>query len=467
MHYHWRDCQEWKHEGLLLSTSSNETAKLYDAAITQYVGWYDDHSFGGLDGTLEKLIESDQDFVMGHVVNNAIQLIGTGKTARLDDELRDSLDRCYKMADSTGRSLCKREQQHVKALKFLADGEMRDACFTWEKILVRTPTDMLAVKFAHDCYFYLGLQRDLRDSIARILPDWTERKLPLYGYLMGMYSFGLCETLRFEDAEKFAKKGLELNRKDCWSTHSLAHVYEMNGTPNDGIVFLESTADDWRSGNMLACHLYWHNALYHIENGQHEVALSVFDEQIGNSSKQTGAMLDVVDATSLLYRLTMEGVDVGDRWKELYRTCLPHKNDHILAFNDIHFLMAFLGANEKTATSQLLDSIREYVGSGNGTNQKVTKEVGLSLCEAMVAYDNGDYARTVDVMLPLKCDVVKIGGSDAQRDLFSQLLIQAAMKSSSSEHSQLARRLLFERKSLKQTSSLTDRLLQRALIACA
>ena len=54
------------------------------------------------------------------------------------------------------------------------------ACLTWEDILIENPTDMFALKMAHDSYFYLGYQAQIRDSIARVLPRWKEN-IPLYG----------------------------------------------------------------------------------------------------------------------------------------------------------------------------------------------------------------------------------------------------------------------------------------------
>ena len=53
---------------------------------------------------------------------------------------------------------------------------------TWEDILSQHPTDVTALKFAHDSYFYLGYQDQMRDSIARVLPYWNET-MPLYGYV--------------------------------------------------------------------------------------------------------------------------------------------------------------------------------------------------------------------------------------------------------------------------------------------
>jgi hypothetical protein len=51
---------------------------------------------------------------------------------------------------------------------------------TWEEILALYPTDVTALKFAHDSYFYLGYQDQMRDSIARVLPHWNDT-MPLYG----------------------------------------------------------------------------------------------------------------------------------------------------------------------------------------------------------------------------------------------------------------------------------------------
>lgn len=58
---------------------------------------------------------------------------------------------------------------------------MSKACDVWEDILVEHPTDMLALKFSHDGFFYLGHQVQMRDSVARVLPYWKPH-MPLYRY---------------------------------------------------------------------------------------------------------------------------------------------------------------------------------------------------------------------------------------------------------------------------------------------
>lgn len=56
---------------------------------------------------------------------------------------------------------------------------MTQATDVWEDILLDNPKDMLAIKFAHDSYFYLGYHPQMRDSIARVMPAWNT-EIPLY-----------------------------------------------------------------------------------------------------------------------------------------------------------------------------------------------------------------------------------------------------------------------------------------------
>lgn len=327
---------------------------------------------------------------------------------------------------------------------------------------MENPNDILALKFAHDTYFYLGYSMPMRDSLGRVFPQW-KRDMPLYGYLYGMYSFGLEETNLYSQAEKIARQGLEINPKDAWSTHSVAHVMEMMGRQDEGINFLSGTESNWKTCRMLSCHNYWHWALHLIEKGDYEGAKGIYDMHCFSRVKESGAPLDFVDACSLLKRLEMEGAKLEDRWQDIYEIIRPHVDDHVLSFNDIHILLACLGADNMTAVNQMMQSIKDFISKNTGDQVKITRKVGLQICEAFIAFHDGDHARAVDILYPLRYKIVKIGGSHAQRDLYNLFLIQAALKSNKKEHHSLARFLLMERKSVKSSSPMTDRLMQRAL----
>uniref|UniRef100_A0A9J7X8K5 Tetratricopeptide repeat protein 38 n=1 Tax=Cyprinus carpio carpio TaxID=630221 RepID=A0A9J7X8K5_CYPCA len=433
----FRDCKAWKSEGLPLSTSSNEACKLYDAILSQYVSWRNNETLGGIEGCITAVKAADPDFVMGHVISTGLELVGTGSSVLRDERLASAVRRTLELANT--QELTSRERNHVKAVELFSKGALHKACEVWEGILVDHPTDMLALKFAHDGFFYLGEQTQMRNSVARVLPHWKPQ-MPFYSYLKGMYSFGLLETRLYDEAEKMAKEALALTPEDGWSVHAVAHVHEMKAEMDKGLMFMASTEKDWMVCDMLACHNYWHWALYHIEKGNYEAALKIFDEQVSRRSVKSGAMLDVVDSCSLLYRLELEGVSVKDRYRELLQVTQPHTEDHTLLFNDLHFLMVSLGSKETGTTQRLLESLQELAKDPAENHQlQIAERVGLPMCQALLEYDQGNYSQAVELLKPIKDRVVEIGGSDAQRDVFSQLLIHAAMKSGDKEHQQFAR----------------------------
>ncbi|KAM4733929.1 tetratricopeptide repeat protein 38 isoform 1-T1 [Anableps anableps] len=457
----FRDCQAWKDEALPLSTSSNEASKLYDAILTQYVKWRNDETLGGIEGCISAIQTADPNFVMGHVISTGLELVATMSSPRLDERLASAVKRAVELANS--QNISPREKLHVKAVELFSRGNFPKACEVWEDILLDHPTDMLALKFAHDAYFYMGAQTPMRDSVARVLPHWKPH-MPLFSYLKGQYSFGLLETRFYDQALKVALEGLALTPDDAWSVHSVAHVYEMRAEVDKGLDFMESREKDWQGSDILASHNYWHWALCFIEREEYEAALQIYDSQVFKRCKASGAMLDIVDACSMLYRLEMEGVCVKDRWRELLQITGPHTDDHVTLFNDLHFLMVSLGANEAGASQRLLEGLQELAKEpGDNQQHQLAKSIGIPMCKAMMEYNQGNYSRAVALLYPLRYHVVDIGGSDAQRDLFNQLLIHAAMKSENKQHHKLGRCLLVERDAVRPNSPLTRRLTQKAL----
>lgn len=451
---HWRDSAGWKAAGLPLTTTSDEACKLYDAAITQYVGWYDDPALGGLSATVSKIRQADPDFVMGQVLETGLTLIGTGESVSTSEVLRKDVARLAAIAKEGCPS--RRERLHVDAVLAWSRGRMSRAAALWEDILIDDPTDMLALKLAHDSYFYLGLQRQMRDSVARVLPRW-KKSTPLYSYLHGMLAFGLCETNLYDRARKSAELALQMNRNDAWATHAMAHVYEMQADPDGGIAFMSRTLGDWEPCGMLACHNFWHWAVFHVEKGEREAALDLFDGQMIRRLVSSGAMLDYVDASSLLYRLQL-GADVKEdlksRWPCVWNAAKPHLNDRILVFNQLHFLMACLGVG--ASTDQLLavptsDKSGKVEDNGWPADQQLAaSQVGLPVMKAMVAHNEGRFGDAAEQLAAVRYDVLRVGGSDAQRDVFDLLLLDSAMRSD--RHNHLAEALLAER-SIKRPKS--------------
>lgn len=465
----WRGAEEWAAEGLpIKSTTSNEAIKLYDSALTQLVGWYDHPAQkNGLGGTLARMTEADPGFVLGQTLALAAELIGTGVSIRTDARLKQQLASLVAEADNRRPDLEWREWAHVQALDRFAHGQMARAAALWEDILLRHPTDMMALKAAHDTYFYLGEKAQIRDSVARVYPIWTasnRSSLPLREYIHGMYAFGLEETQFYGKAEQQAKLGLQAQPYDAWATHALAHVYEMATKPVEGLGFLGRTVEQWSKCNLLATHNYWHWALYHLELDEPEAAAELLENEVlrragGEGGGGSGSMLDLVDASSLLYRLELlhpgAGFTTPAQAQTVYRLVEPHLADHILGFNDAHFAMAALGVpGEDGKVETLLEGLRELKNAGNVVSDHWL-EVTETLLQAMLDFAREKYGEALSKLTSIKYQLVKLGGSDAQRDVFTQLTAVAAIKAGAADH---CRALLYERRALKGDDVLARRL---------
>ncbi|KAJ7416034.1 Tetratricopeptide repeat protein 38 [Willisornis vidua] len=436
----------WQDAGLVLSTTSNEACKLFDAVLTQYATWTNNESLGGIEGCLSKLKAADPNFTMGHVIANGLELVGTGSSVRLDKDL----DRAMRtmLALSKSQPLTEREKLHVSALDMFARGQLPKACDLWEQILQSHPTDLLALKFSHDTYFYLGYQVQMRDSVARVYPFWTP-DVPLSSYVKGYYSFGLVETNFFDRAEEVAREALAINQTDAWSVHTIAHVNEMRADVKKGLEFMKETETNWKNSDMLACHNYWHWALYFIEKGEYEAALTIYDKHL--------------QLRIAAYILPHQGVKLGDRWENILALTKKHTRDHILLFNDVHFLMSSLGAKDLKTTEELLTTLQELARAPHEDHQlSLAPSLGLPLCQAFVEFENGNCDKAVDLLYPIRYQLIQLGGSNAQRDVFSQLLIHAALNSKSQAKRNIARCLLRERDVVRPNSPMTERLIRKA-----
>jgi len=163
------------------------------------------------------------------------------------------------------------------------------------------------------------------------------------------------------------------------------------------------------------------------------------------------ATLDRVDAAGLLWRLELEGVDVGDRWGEVAHRWMGHVDDHVSAFNDLHLALAAARSPDPDHAHRLRASLEAYVREGRGDNRDTTAEIGRPLVEGMLKFGARDYRGALDTLLPVARRAVRIGGSHAQRDLVPLTLIAAAERAGETA---LWRALIAERLATRPTDRL-------------
>ncbi|MDQ0471188.1 tetratricopeptide repeat protein [Labrys wisconsinensis] len=421
-------------QGLAVTGGAASAAAL-DRAVADYYAWKGDPV-----ATLQEAVAADPAFTLGHSAIASLLLLNG---LRGDNP---AVTGALGAAQASIGGASPREQRHLAAARAWAAGEIIGATDIWEDILVDHPTDALALRFAHDSYFYLGHSLSIRDSVARVLPAWDPQG-ETYGYVLGQYAFGLEEAGELRRAEEVGRAAIARNGEDGWAVHAVAHVLETESRQAEGIDFLKASRPAWSKAHALSVHNGWHLALYLIEEGRFEEVLADYDRFV--APKLAGdSLLDLVDAAALLWRLELAGGDAGDRWQPVAEQWLAHVDDHVLAFNDLHIALAVSRAGDRDGVLRLRRSIDAYVRHGRGDNRDITADVGLRLIEGVLAFAEGDHVRAIERILPIRYKVIRIGGSHAQRDLVTQTLIAAAQRAG---RTGLARALLAERLAVRPT----------------
>lgn len=426
--------------GLKYTASSAVSAERFADFTSSYMGFR--RETGAI---LNEISDADPDMPMARCAKGYLaKLFGSSNHSARGAKISAELSNHLKAVGANDR-----EVQHADALAAWCAGDLDKTTRIWEGILLDHPMDGLALRLAHFTHFYSGDGRKMRDSMARILPLWSEDH-PNYGFLLGMYAFGLEESGQYEKAERYGRAAVERNPQDAWSVHSIAHVLEMTERHEEGIQWVDGLESDWSTVNNFRFHLYWHKCLYHLERGEFDTILRIYDEQIA-SDIESDFYLDICNCSSLLWRLEMFGIDIGNRWAALAEVAKKHLGDTDLIFVTLHYLMALIAGGDKTASAQMIESMHSW-STKDETQARICARVGLAIADGLKFAREGQYAKAVAAMEPVRYELNLIGGSAAQRDVFVMIMLDAAKSSS---EALVARALFAERLGEKVHSSWT------------
>ncbi|MEM7074128.1 MAG: tetratricopeptide repeat protein [Pseudomonadota bacterium] len=369
---------------------------------------------------LAQVLDRAPEFALAHAVKGMFYiLLGRRELMETAKDAFGAAVQYARQGDATPR-----EKRYVDALGVWLEGRPSESVQIMEEVLRRHPGDALAMKLSHAIRFVLGDSAGMRRSIERVLPAYGPDHAAR-GYLLGCHSFALEETEEYQGAEIAGRQALWLAPDDAWGLHAVAHVHDMTANAAKGLDWLTGREAAWAHCNNFRYHVWWHKALMHLDLGQTDIVLDLYDTEIRKD--QTDDYRDISNATSLLMRLELDGTDVGTRWEELSDLCEKRTEDGCLIFADLHYLMALTGEKRPEATGRLLNRIAQDAKSNCEMGSRM-KDPGVSAALGLEAFGEARYDEAFSSLSRARGGMQRAGGSHAQRDVFERITIDAGIR---------------------------------------
>lgn len=395
-------------------TANPAAAEAYRDGVDRMLAYLPD-----VDVTLERAIELDPTFALPHSQLGLFYLFrGQPKrAAELAEQAANLADRATE-----------RERSHVAILGAAARGKGSSAPEWIDQHLREYPSDAPVLMQWFGANFYNGGQHKRQRMLEQF-----DRLAPHYGddwWFLGWHAFANHETDHLETARALVERSAELRRENGQAAHAMAHVFFEEHDVPGGAGWLGDWLTDHPHRAGFHRHLIWHQALFLLADGRRSDALALHDEIIRPGADPQGdALGGVADSASLLWRCRLHDGDEAFDWRaiaDLADGAFPKPG---VAWVDVHRAMALAALGDEVGLGKLLDGLAEADKRGH----TIAGDVVAPTVEALSAFGQGDYATAAAGLEAVRDRLVELGGSNAQRDVFEETLVEAHLRAGNLE----------------------------------
>jgi hypothetical protein len=415
--------------GLPLTTFSDLAAEHYREGIDLLLS-----AWPGAAEVLEEAIAADPDFALAHAARARLHAMRV-EPAKARAGIATA-------AEIVSRHGTERERSHVEVLSLAINGPPAEAL---QRALAHAdawPRDVLILSLPLGAFGLLAFSGMADHDQARV--DLCERHARHFEaddwWFLTYRGWAHAENGAVARGRDLAQRAYDLRRNNANGVHALSHAMYEGGAGEEADKLIAAWLPGYDRSGVLHGHIAWHAALAALERGDAERALAIYGEHV-QPSVSVGLPVNVIsDTASFLWRLQAYGHQVPEGlWRAAADYAAPAFPKAGFAFADLHMTLLAAANGNKAAVEQRVSALAELVDAGTLAAGPVVP----AACRAALAFAEENYAACARILEPVAAEVVRIGGSGAQREIVEDMLILALMRSGEAARAQaiLDRRL--------------------------
>ena len=433
--------------GQRIMSHSARAVELYDDALDLMF------SLQPGSGTLiDAALDLDPSFALGHCAK-ARALAGEGDNARAREFAARGRDLAARLPE--------RERRHAEIVSLVFHGESVAALDAVRDHASAYPRDAVPLSFALGVYGLYGFGgfNDFRERQVELL----ETVAHAYGqddwWFLASYGWALVEAGRRDEGIPMLDRALDLRPDNANAAHGRAHGYYEQGAAAEGEAFIEGWLPGYDRSAILHAHLAWHQALFALQRGDTDRAWAVYEDSIRPAVSRTLPMFTMIDCASFLLRAAIAGGEFDiQSWEELLRAVEERFPKPGIPFVNTHLAMAYGGPGNSEAMGRLEREVATLLEAGKQPSGPVVADI----CSGLADYCGGRYrdaARSFRRAIP---ELARLGGSNAQRDVYIDLAVSASVLAGDLEAARQVARQRWTRRAGHLDQAWLDRLSARA-----
>lgn len=389
--------------GLELSTTSDAAAALYREGIDLLLA-----TWPGAAEALEAAITADPDFVLAHAARARLHAIrGEAGPARATIAAARTL---------AGRWGTERERSQVAILTLAIEGKPAQALRHALAHLEAWPLDALVLSLPLGAFGLFAFSGMADHDQARV--DLCERHAGHYGddwWFLTYRGWSLIENGDVGAGRALVQRAFALRRHNANAAHALAHAMFEDGSGQEADALIADWLPEYGRAGLLHGHIAWHQALVALDEGNAARALAIYTDRVRPEASLAAPINVVTDGASFLWRLHAYGHAVPQAlWEEAaaYAARAFPRGGH--AFVEVHLAILAAAMGDRARAE---------------ADATVAGPVVPAIHRALLAFAEGDWRCCARMLEPIAAEVVRIGGSHAQREVIEDTLLIALMRS--------------------------------------